>query len=179
MHKKVRIPKFQTAISPLLLVRFGRANMQIAQGGKGFPMEWEIPGSEQLFPKISNGHNSVVLRDNIVVFGLVFFRKTRAFHWKWNLPPRTSHSRDTNSGAKSCSEHRHVTYRWTWKGPLRTNGKGTIRIGKAVLEIWKIPTWSHRTAGIKISKRYISVISEPNMVMFILKMRRISRAIYW
>jgi len=29
--------------------RFGRANMQIAQGDKDFPMELEIPGSEQLF----------------------------------------------------------------------------------------------------------------------------------
>ena len=52
-------------MSPLLLDRFGHANMQINQEEEGFPMEWEIPGSEQLFPKISNGHNSLVLRDNI------------------------------------------------------------------------------------------------------------------
>jgi len=57
-------------------------------------MEWEIPGSEQLFPKISNGHNFVVLRDNIVMFVLVFIGKTRAFHWQWNFPPRMSHKRD-------------------------------------------------------------------------------------
>jgi len=44
--------------------------------------------------QILKGRNFVVLRDNIVVFVLVFIGRTRAFHWKWNLPPRTSHNRD-------------------------------------------------------------------------------------
>jgi len=73
-HKKVGIPKLQTAISPLLLDRFGRANMQMNQEEEGFPTEWEIPRSEQLFgkiPKISNGHNSFIFHPNIVVFGLI------------------------------------------------------------------------------------------------------------
>ena len=54
--------------------RFGRANTQIAQKGKGFPMEWKIPRLEQLFgkiPKISNGHIFLILKDNIVVFVLI------------------------------------------------------------------------------------------------------------
>jgi len=74
--------------------------MQITQGDKDFPMELEIPGSGLLFPKISNGHNFVVLRDNIVMLVLVFIGKTRAFHWKWNFPPRTSHKRDKLSVPK-------------------------------------------------------------------------------
>jgi len=47
--------------------------MQINQEEEGFPIEWEIPKSEKLFgkiPKISNGHNFVILNDNIVVFVL-------------------------------------------------------------------------------------------------------------
>ena len=48
--------------------------MQTNQEEEGFPMEREIPRSEQLFgkiPKISNGHNSFIFKDNIVVFELI------------------------------------------------------------------------------------------------------------
>jgi len=68
--------------------------MQIAQGGKGFHMEWEIPGSE-LFekfslkdrrfgtvPKIPNdhsdGHISAIYEPNMVMFILKMRRISRA-----------------------------------------------------------------------------------------------------
>ena len=92
--RKLEFPNFKPLYLPYYWSDLGVQICKLLRE-KRASMELEIPGSEQLFPKIpkiSNGHNFVVLRDNIVVFVLVFIGKTMAF--RWNFPPRTSHKRD-------------------------------------------------------------------------------------
>jgi len=95
--RKLEFPNFKPLYLPYYWSDLGVQICKWTRRKRTFLWNWKFPDRNNFFPKIpkiSNGHNFVVLRDNIVVFVLVFIGKTRAFHWKWNFPPRTSHKRD-------------------------------------------------------------------------------------